>query len=226
MGNNDATTVLLVEDNPTFAKLVQLYLSKSDEGSFEIVWRTEGNEAIREAETNNSIDVILMDYFLPGMNGLEITRELQTRNIDVPIIFLTVSKDVDLAVEVMKSGVEEYIVKEEITTPILPKTLIAVAEKKRLEREYAQLEIRKKRLEAIQEIVVQIVAEIGAPLQSMKEIAGKMMSETHDEKLEKYLGIIRENVERIAGKTERLKNLREDKTIQYIKDIRMIDLSE
>ncbi len=226
MEKNNVIRVLLVEDNATFAKLVQLYLSKSGEGEFDVIWKTEGSEALDEIQKNDDIDVILMDYFLPGMNGLEITRTLNEKNIEVPIIFLTVSKDVDLAVEVMKSGVEEYIVKEEITTPILPKTLIAVAEKRRLEKEVAELEIRKKRLEAIQEMVVAIVAEIGGPLAVMKELADKMMKDTKDEKLTKYLGIINENVERIAGKTEKLKNLREDKTIQYIKDIRMIDLSE
>jgi hypothetical protein len=46
-----------------------------------------------------------------------------------------------------------------------------------------------------------------------------------DEKAVKYLGLMRENLERIELKMEKLKNLREDKTVQYIKDIRMIDLS-
>lgn len=45
------------------------------------------------------------------------------------------------------------------------------------------------------------------------------------EKVSKYLGIIKDSVSRIELKLEKLKNLKEDKTVQYIKDIKMIDLS-
>ena len=225
MAHENPIKVLLIEDNSSFAKLVSIYLGRAEDEQFDIVWKTDGSQGIAEASSNPGIDVILMDHFLPGMNGLEATKALRDKGIDIPIIFLTVSKDVDLAMAVMKAGVEDYLVKEEITTPLLPKTLLAVVEKKRVQRGLAELEIGKKRLEAMQELIVDIAAEIGAPLTSMQMIVAELVKEDSNEQIRKYLTIIKENVERIHAKMEKLKNLKEDKTIQYIKDIRMVDLS-
>lgn len=218
-------TILLVEDNIDFAKLVRIYLSRYEDAEFEVIWKENGSEGIEEAVRNPSVDVILMDYFLPGMNGLEITRVLKERNVETPVVFLTVNKDMNLAVEVMKLGVRDYLVKEEISTPILPKTVMAVVDKRGFQREVAELEIRQKRLEAMQEMIVGITNEISGPLQNMKEIVEMLIQRSSSEKGARYLWIIRENVERIEAKMEKLINLKEDKTVQYIKDIKMIDLS-
>ena len=218
-------TVLLVEDNVDFAKLVKIYLSRFDDAEIEVLWRENGQGGIEEAVQNPSIDVILMDYFLPGMNGLEITRTLKEKEVETPVVFLTVNKDMNLAVEVMKLGVRDYLVKEEISTPILPKTIMTVVEKRKFQKEVAELEIRQKRLEAMQEMIVGITKELTIPLQTMKEIADVLIKDSSTDKRAKYLAIIRENVERIESKMEKLSNLKEDKTVQYIKDIKMIDLS-
>lgn len=225
MEKRTSITVLLIEDNEAFANLVKLYLARAEEAAFDVIWRSNGKDGIDVAAANPAIDVILMDYFLPLLNGLETTKQLRQKNIEIPIVFLTVNKDVDLAVEVMKAGVEDYLVKEEVTTPILPKTIMGVVEKMRFSREMAELDIRKKRLEAIHELVVNITAEIGVPLEKMREMVTAMTENATDEKIRRYLEIIKENVDRINGKMTKLHNLKEDKTIQYIRDIRMIDLS-
>ncbi len=217
--------VLLIEDNIDFSKLVKLYLDRFDEAKIEVLWKNNGPEAIEEAIRNKDIDVILMDYFLPGMNGLEITRTLQQKNLGTPVVFLTVNKDMNLAVEVMKLGVQDYLVKEEISTPILPKTIMGIVEQSKFQKEMAVLEIRQKRLEAMQEMIVGITSEISAPLQAMKTIVSKLLEKDFSEKGMKYLTIIKDNVNRIESKMEKLNNLKEDKTVQYIKDIKMIDLS-
>lgn len=218
--------ILLVEDNADFARLVKLYLAKYTEAKFEVEWRENGRDGIQQAiAPDTSYDVILMDYFLPGLNGLEVTKTLHERNVATPVVFLTVNKDVNLAVEVMKLGVEDYLVKEEVSTPILPKTILGVVEKRKLQREMEMLEIRKKRIEAMQEMIVGITNEVSAPLEGMKKIIEALLKRGGLEKAEKYLSIINENIDRIQRKVEKLKNLKEDKTVQYIKDIRMIDLS-
>ena len=225
MATRKHIAVLLVEDNVDFAKLVKIYLSRFEDAEIEVLWKENGSEGIEEAVRNPLIDVILMDYFLPGMNGLEITRALKEREVDTPVVFLTVNKDMNLAVEVMKLGVRDYLVKEEISTPILPKTIMTVVEKRKFQKEVAELEIRQKRLEAMQEMIVGIAGEISIPLQNMKDLVGMLIKNGNSDKRAKYLSIIRENVERIESKMEKLVNLKEDKTVQYIKDIKMIDLS-
>ncbi|MEK7249050.1 MAG: response regulator, partial [Bacteroidota bacterium] len=131
MEEQHSIRVLLVEDNPDFAKLVELFLKKHEPEQFQVTWKDNGADALSELSRNSSYDVILMDYFLPGLNGLEITRALQDMLIRIPVVFLTVNKDFDLAVEVMKLGIEDYLVKEEISTPVLPKTILNVIERQK-----------------------------------------------------------------------------------------------
>jgi DNA-binding NarL/FixJ family response regulator len=218
-------TVLLIEDNVDFAKLVRIYLSRFEDAEIEVIWKANGTEGIEEAVQNQGVDVILMDYFLPGMNGLEITRALKEKEVQTPVVFLTVNKDMNLAVEVMKLGVRDYLVKEEISTPILPKTIMTVVDKRKFQKEVAELEVRQKRLEAMQELVVGITKEITVPLQTMKDIVDLLIKNGNTDKRAKYLSIIHDNVARIESKMEKLINLKEDKTVQYIKDIKMIDIS-
>lgn len=218
--------ILLVEDNKDFAKLVEVFLRKHKPEKFEIVWRENGREALAEVARGTEFDVILMDYFLPGQNGLEITRELHRLRVRTPVVFLTVNKDFDLAVEVMKLGVEDYLVKEEISTPVLPKTILSVIERQELRDQLTKLEITQKRLEAIAELVVKISGEVRLPLDEMRLTVSELLK-THDaDNLKTYLTIIRDNLQRIEKKIVKLKDLKTDKTVTYIKDIRMFDLSE
>jgi CheY-like chemotaxis protein len=226
MDASTAVKILLVEDNREFANLVQLFLRKHEGVRFDVTWRDNGPAALSELEKGTPFDLILMDYFLPGQNGLEITRELQRRRIPLPVVFLTVNKDFDLAVEVMKLGVEDYLVKEEITTPVLPKTILNVLERKKLREQLTQLEVSRKRLEAIQEMVLKISEEVRVPLDTMRHDAEELIRIQGDSGYKNYLTIIRDNLVRIDRKLTLLKELKTDKTIPYIRDIRMLDLSE
>ena len=217
--------ILLVEDNQDFARLVDLFLRKHKPEQFDVVWKESGVAALAELEKGSTFDIILMDYFLPGQNGLEITKALQEKKIQTPVIFLTVNKDFDLAVEVMKLGVEDYLVKEEISTPVLPKTILSVIERQKLLEQLTSLEVTAKRLEAIQDLVVKITQEIRLPLDGVRSNIDDLIKKHPTDNLSTYLTIIRDNLLRIEKKIVKLKDLKSDKTVQYVKDIRMFDLS-
>ena len=226
MDQERTVNILLVEDNRDFAKLVEIFLRKHKPERFDVVWKENGQQVLEELARNRSYDVILMDYFLPQQNGLEITRQLQERDIRIPVIFLTVNRDFELAVEVLKLGVEDYLVKEEISTQALPKTVLSVIERRQLINQLTSLEITQKRLEAIQEIVLKITQQIRIPLDELRKNAESMVETHRSDSLTPYLTIIRDNLNRIESKIVRLKGLKSDRTVTYIKDIRMIDLSD
>lgn len=218
--------ILLVEDNKDFARLVEVYLKKYEKDKFVIIWRENGTTALQEAETNKDIDIVLMDYFLPGMNGLEITKAMQEKHINLPIVFLTVNKDFELALEVLRHRVDDYLVKEEITSPVLPKTIIEILEKQKLKNQLMELEVKQKRVEVLQNIVAQVVKNISEPLQAIGEQVREFNSLPDNEEVKTYLKIINDNYQRVITKFEKIKNLKQDKTITYIKGIKMIDLTE
>ena len=218
--------ILLVEDNRDFANLVELFLGKHQPDEFVVVWKPTGPKALDELAQNREFDVILMDYFLPGMNGIDITKAIQEKGINIPVIFLTVNKDFDLAVEVLKLGVEDYLVKEEITTPVLPRTILNAIERKTMRDEMTKLEISSKRLDAIRTLVSKITGEVRRPLDAMREQTEELLRLHADDDLSQYLRIIKENLDRIESKIARLKDLKSDRTVTYVRDIKMIDLSE
>lgn len=217
--------ILLVEDNKDFAKLVQVYLQRYEKDKFEVVWKENHPDAMAVLAERSDFDIILMDYFLPGKNGLEITKELMERKINIPVVFLTVNKDFDLALDVMKLGVDDYLVKEEISSPVLPKTVLNVVEKHRLRAQLLNIEVSQQRLQAIRETLNSVVHEFEVPLGDMNMAAGEFRERFAGDTQKNYVKIIEENVRRMSDKLEKLKTLKEDKTIRYIKDIKMIDLS-
>ncbi|MBI4548325.1 MAG: response regulator [Ignavibacteriae bacterium] len=219
-------TILLVEDNRDFAKLVQAYLNRFESNKFDIIWREHHAAAMAELESNNEIDIVLMDYFLPGKNGWQITKEMTEKKINVPVVFLTVNKDFDLALAVMKLGVEDYLVKEEVSSSILPRTILSVIERHRLKDRLVSLEVSKQRLRVIHETLASVVHQFEQPLAEMISIADELDKRMTADSQKSYVRMIIDNTKRIIEKLEKLKALKADKTVRYIKDIKMLDLSE
>jgi len=222
---DDKIKILLVEDNRDFAKLVEVYLQRHEADRFEVVWKENHTDAMAFLEENDNVDVALMDYFLPGKTGLEIARDISSSYPHIPIIFLTVNKDFDLAREVMKIGAAEFLVKEEISSPVLPRTILTVIEKQSLKDRLMKLEISRQRLRTIRETLNSIVGDFETPLHQMEQLAERLRGQTEETLPGNYVGMIGENVRRIADKLHKLKTLQEDKTVRYIKDIKMLDIS-
>ncbi|HTR80680.1 MAG TPA: response regulator, partial [Bacteroidota bacterium] len=193
---------------------------------FHLDWEKSGEDGLSVLESTKNFDIILMDYNLPGMNGVEVTSVLVERGITIPVVFITVNRDFNLAVETMKLGVEDFLVKEEISTPVLPRTIISVLERVRLRQQLSALEISRQRIEAIQELVLGISQDLITPLDAMEKNVQQLTQSRIASEMAMYLRIISDNVERMQLKLSKLKSLKEDKTVQYIKNIRMIDISD
>ena len=223
--SSETIRVLYVNGTERDVQSISECLSKFEGARFEFIWQQSAEKAITFLGQQNAIDVIVTEDILEGMNGVEFMNKLKDLKYDIPIVFLTTSKDVGLAVEVMRMGVKDYLLKEDVVTHVFPQTLLRVVEKGHLKEEQIKLEIKQKRLETMQEVVVDISNKISEPLEDMIKIVSEVEQSALSEKAVKYLRLIRENVERMQLKLEKLRNLKEDKTVKYIRDIKMIDLS-
>ncbi|MCW3787481.1 response regulator [Plebeiibacterium sediminum] len=84
--------------------------------------------------------VILMDYNLPGLTAIEITKEIrQNRKLDIPIVIVTGQGSEELAIQALKLGVDEYIVKRDNYLNRLPSLLESAYQKNVLETQNKQL---------------------------------------------------------------------------------------
>ena len=223
--NNETIKVLYVNGTERDVQSISERLLTFEGAQFEIIWQQSAEKAITFLEQQNAVDVIVTEDVLQGMNGVEFMNKLKDLKYDIPIVFLTSIKDVSFAVEVMRMGVKDYLLKDDAGTHVFPQTLLRVVEKGHLKQEQDKLEIKRKRLETLQEIVVGISNKISEPLEDMNKIVGELEQNALPEKAVKYLKLIKDNVERMQLKLEKLRNLKEDKTVKYIRDIKMIDLS-
>lgn len=223
--SKETIKVLYVNEIERDVQSISKYLLKFEGARFEIIWQQNAEKAIAFLDQQNAVDVIVTEDVLQGMSGVEFTRKLKDLKYDIPVVFLTTSKDVSLAVEVMRMGVKDCLYKEDVGTHVFPQTLLRVVEKGHLKQEQDKLEIKRKRLETMQGVVVGVSDKISEPLEDMNKIVGELEKNELPEKAVKYLKLIKDNVERMQLKLEKLRNLKEDKTVKYIRDIKMIDLS-
>lgn len=223
--NTETIRVLYVNGTEREVRSISERLLKFEGARFEFIWQQSAEKAIEFLEQKNAIDVIVTEDVLQGMNGIEFMGKLKDLKYDIPVVFLTTIRDVSFAVEVMRMGVKDYLLKEDVDTHVFPQTLLRVVEKGRLKQKQDKLEIKRKRLEIMQEIVVGISNKISEPLEDMNKIVSTLEQNALPEKAVNYLKLIKDNVERMQLKLEKLRNLQEDKTVKYIRDIKMIDLS-
>jgi CheY-like chemotaxis protein len=164
--------VLFVDDDPDYVVVVRHYLRSFQNRTFELVWAADGEKALDFLAKEPPFDLILMDYYLPGANGLEVTKKVRDAQFSTPIILLTSNKDFRLAIEAMKYGIEEYLIKEESTDTVLPRTIVNVLERSNLKKEVGDAQMDKlislKKTEAVQELVVTMCHEFNNPLAAIK----------------------------------------------------------
>jgi len=165
-------SVLLVDDDISFAKIVQHLLQQFQNRDFKLIWKESVEDALQEVKQNSTIDLILTDYVFPGSSGLEFCLQLNQMNSEIPIVFVTATRDFKLAIEAMKLGVEDFLIKEDLAESLLPRTIINVLDRARMHKQIKAVEkrmlIAEKRAEAIRELVVTVCHEFNNPLAAIK----------------------------------------------------------
>ena len=206
--------VLLVDDEITYAKLAQQHLTKFMGKRFNILWRQAGDSALKELQKNKSIDIILMESSLPDMDGLEFARALREKNIETPIILLTTKKDYRLAIAAIKIGVEEYLIKDEVSETILPRTILNVLDKVSLKKQIADAErnriFAERRTEAIRELIVAICHEFNNPLTAIKLTTNAIAKHKLPDPQKELVTEISQNIVTIEDKIRELQKLQEN----------------
>ena len=106
--------VMLVEDDRRLAELVSEFLKQND---IEVQWHDRGDTALEHFDT--SIDLVILDLMIPGLDGLSVCRELRQHH-QVPIMMLTAKgSDIDQVLG-LELGADDYVVK-----PVEPRVLLA-----------------------------------------------------------------------------------------------------
>ncbi len=132
--------ILLVEDNPDHAELAEMaLLQEKDVG--EVVWVESGYDCLKRLDGNGDgkFDLIVLDYSLPGIDGLETLRKINKDGHDIPAIMVTGHGDEAVATEAIKMGAYDYIVKTGDYLTTLPVVTVKAWKNHRTDRENVEL---------------------------------------------------------------------------------------
>jgi diguanylate cyclase (GGDEF)-like protein/PAS domain S-box-containing protein len=125
--------ILLIEDNPADANLVERYLEDEPEGSvFELEWIDRVGEG-RDRLTAGEHDLVLLDLSLPDSSGYETFESVLTAAGTTPIVVMTGEDDDQQALQAVRDGAQDYLVKDRVDADILVRSIRYAIERKRVE---------------------------------------------------------------------------------------------
>ena len=105
----EQTRLFIVEDDKTYGRLLKYVAELNPD--YEVYWFTSGKECIDNLHLNPS--VISLDYSLPDMTGVEVLKRIKQFNKSIGIVVISGQQDVGTAVELLKAGAYDYIIKNE-----------------------------------------------------------------------------------------------------------------
>jgi PAS domain S-box-containing protein len=146
--------VLYAEDNEMDAELVRHHVARhAPYIHLDVVDRPERVHRLLSKPTEAPYDLLLLDYRLPGTNGLDMLRELrQVHGLDIPIVLITGQGDEEIARQALRLGAADYIVKRGEYVQRLPFVLENAFHRAQLVREQAALRESEERYRSIVEL--------------------------------------------------------------------------
>ena len=127
----DQKPILLIEDNPGDARLLQLMLSEAGGQGFLIEWVSRLETGLEKLRTRR-FSAVLLDLSLPDSEGVETIQKVSELVSDIPIVILTGFEDEILAIKALRSGAEDYLIKGQTDGNMLVRSLKYAIERKEL----------------------------------------------------------------------------------------------
>ncbi|HEV7369129.1 response regulator transcription factor [Arenibaculum sp.] len=119
-----AVRIALVDDDDLFRE--SLGMNLSDEG-FEVVPFNRGQPALDFFQSGGQVDIVLLDWRMPRMDGIDVLRHLRAEGVEVPVIFLTVLSDQIYEEAALAGGAVDFVEKSR-SLPILLKRMQIILE--------------------------------------------------------------------------------------------------
>jgi DNA-binding NtrC family response regulator len=110
MQDSNDSLIFVVEDNRVYNKLIVSYLKTNKFNN--VMPFYSGEDTINNLYRNP--DIIIQDFLLDGMNGIDVLKKAKEQNPNIEFIFLSGQDNIDVAINTMKYGAYDYIVKDQM----------------------------------------------------------------------------------------------------------------
>ncbi|MBT3366864.1 MAG: response regulator [Nitrospina sp.] len=191
--------VLIIDDCPEDLFVYKNFLQKNEEITFIIEECETGEEGMETCKTSKP-DCLLLDYNLPDLDGLEILSELAP--LSFPVIMLTGEGTQQIAVQALKNGAQDYLIKGEITPSNLTQSIITAVKMFKIESERQRFAEELKRSNQALEDFANIAShDLQEPLRKIHTYAEKIKELSEgviDERCRDYLNRLQSSTERMS----------------------------
>ena len=127
--------IFLVDDDPWYLKVLKHHLERNPD--FEIENFEDAAGCI--STLHKMPDLICIDFVMPDMQGDELLRRIKSFNQDIPVIVISGQEEIKIAIDLLKSGAEDYLVKDDHTKELLLNKVHQIKKNKELRYEVEQL---------------------------------------------------------------------------------------
>ena len=192
--------ILLVEDNSGDRRLISEMLAEASNVTFDVKYADRLQAAI-EYLSQNRVEVILLDLGLPDSQGLETLKKTYAQVPETPIVVLTGLNDEMIGTQAVNEGAQDYLIKGQVDTNLLKRTIRYAIERKQAEGREQRLQLQlnlSNRLASLGLMVEGIAHEINNPLTSVIGFAQMLMFEDIPENTREDVKTIGDNAQRVA----------------------------
>ena len=176
------TTIIIADDHPLFLSGVRRELESI--ASYKILAETgDGTEALQLINDYNP-DIAILDFEMPGLNGLDIASKLVEKNCDTGIILLTMHRDKKIFYKALDSGIRGYVLKDDAVINIIKAIDNVIAGKHYISDDLYEFLIDKAKVKTEKQKIIELISSLTvtekkvlslvAELKSNQEIAGTM----------------------------------------------------
>ena len=155
MMNHKKPTLFVIEDQPIYSLAIDTRLKNVFNYNVRIF--QTGEECLKHLDEQP--DLIVMDYYLPGMNGLETMRAIKKQQPHLPIIFLSGQQEINAVLDAIQEGADGYIVKGKDAFTRLEDAILETLSKVSLKEEMIVFNITLKKYETM--IPLLLIAMLG-----------------------------------------------------------------
>jgi signal transduction histidine kinase len=229
MVNTSLVKILLIEDNPGDARLVEILLEESDFLDCKIINKqslTEGIEALNEEE----FDIVLLDLTLPDSRGFDTLQRLIQAHPDVNVIVMTGLSDKALGLNAVKVGAQDFLMKGGFDSDLLAKTLRYAIERKgvltKLAESQRAREVAEESARMKENFIASISHEMRTPMNAIYGMSNLLAQTNLNEEQRSYIDSVKQSSEILLGV---INDILEVSTLQNSKmdfELKDFDLSE
>ncbi|MGQ4809548.1 Protein-glutamate methylesterase/protein-glutamine glutaminase [Candidatus Entotheonellaceae bacterium PAL068K] len=143
-----AYRLLVIDDSKRDTLLLDRILQQAENATFTVTHLESARAGLEELDAQ-SYDLVLLDYYLPDMDGIAFLEEKRTRGLTTPVIMLTAFDQDRLPIAALQAGALDYFRKDQVNSSLLGTAIRQAIEKARLQVSAAADAQRLRELEAI-----------------------------------------------------------------------------